>query len=434
MDALEELDSVPQTTAANPDGGAAKLDPDPITPDVHDALDNLLDQAEAETSGTSQHLIISEATNGNDYTRNLPSTETQETPLATPIEPIAKSAITADTLPTQQVPIEPRIEIDPEIAAIEQPRNLSEKNQNNWRKLQETATNYKKQFEETQKYLSQQQQQPQTPPDYEELKRFKQIFDIKNDPSFKSKYEAPISSAKENVYGLLKNYGAPEELIANIEAAGGPDKIDQNWWKTNVIDKLPPIDAAEVTDGIRGIRKLKQEQEKEIAHAAEHAEEILGQKEVQQREWYQTETSNITNYVEQLTENVPWARYQQFPENATQEQIEKIQQHNASVQSLEQKFNSALWPQNATERASIAAAAVLSHRLTEQLKVEQQGKAEMQNQLRRLTEENNKLKASGKMPRQSVNTPSTIKTNDLNSRIRMNASDAIDLGLEEAGG
>jgi hypothetical protein len=58
----------------------------------------------------------------------------------------------------------------------------------------------------------------------------------------------------------------------------------------------------------------------------------------------------------------------------------------------------------------------------------------MQNQLRRLTEENNKLKASGKMPRQSVNTPSTIKTNDLNSRIRMNASDAIDLGLEEAGG
>jgi hypothetical protein len=70
--------------------------------------------------------------------------------------------------------------------------------------------------------------------------------------------------------------------------------------------------------------------------------------------------------------------------------------------------------------------------LTNQLRIEQSGKAALEAQLKKLTEENSRLKASGKMPKQSVSTPSTIKNNDINSRIKMNPMDAIDLGLDEA--
>jgi hypothetical protein len=136
--------------------------------------------------------------------------------------------------------------------------------------------------------------------------------------------------------------------------------------------------------------------------------------------------------MDEITKEVPWARYQAVPDNASQEQIEKINSHNKVVSDLENKFNSALWPQSANERASVAAAAVYSHVLTNQLRIEQSGKAALEAQLKKLTDENSRLKSSGKMPKQSVSTPSTIKNNDINSRIKMNPMDAIDLGLDEA--
>ena len=181
------------------------------------------------------------------------------------------------------------------------------------------------------------------------------------------------------------------------------------------------------------VTDLKEKQEGEIAHAAEHAEEILAQRQNQSQEWYQKETTQIHDYVENITKEVPWARYQQFKGDETPEQVEKIKAHNNAVSDLQQKFNSALWPQNAADRAAVAAAAVLSHQLTGQIKAEQQTRAQLEAEVARLSNENSKLKASGKMPKQSVSTPSTIKNNDLNSRIKMNASDAIDLGLDEAG-
>jgi len=192
-------------------------------------------------------------------------------------------------------------------------------------------------------------------------------------------------------------------------------------------------DQERIKRGLIDVTDLKEKQEGEIAHAAEHAEEILAQRQNQSQEWYQKETTQIHDYVENITKEVPWARYQQFKGDETPEQIDRIKEHNNVVADLQQKFNSALWPQTAEDRAAVAAAAVLSHQLTGQLRHEQQAKAQLQAELERLANENSKLKASGKMPKQNVSTPSSIKNNDLNSRIKMSASDAIDLGLDEAG-
>jgi hypothetical protein len=433
---MEDTDNkVPEITAANPDGGAENLNADPISPATHESIDSLLDEAERET-GVTPELETTQTHEDNSTLENF-----GDAPAPVPVESsgesVAQPTTTEPTATTQpEAANKPQVEIDPEILAIEQPRNLSEKNQNNWKKLQETASLYKKQAAEAEvlkQRLTEAEQRPaQTPQDYEELKKFKQIFDIKNDPEFQSKYTQPIESAKQTIYNTMKKHGASDDVIASIEKAGGPDKIDDKWWQ-QTLSKLPMTDQERIKRGLIDVGDLKEKQEGEIAHAAEHAEEILAQRQNQSKEWYQKETTQINDYVENITKEVPWARYQQFNGDETPEQVEKIKAHNNAVADLQQKFNSALWPQTAEERAAVAAAAVLSHQLTGQIRSEQQTRAQLEAEVARLANENSKLKASGKMPKSSVSTPSSIKNNDLNSRIKMNASDAIDLGLDEAG-
>jgi cell shape-determining protein MreC len=428
---MEENDNtIPEITAANPDGGAENLNADPISPATHESIDFLLDEAERETGVESTPEPEPEPTTTHEDNSSLEDlgNEPDSAPVEPSVEPLAQ-------LESVDRTAQPEVQIDPEILAIEQPRNLSEKNQNNWRKLQETASLYKAQASEAEtlrQRLAEAEQRPtQTPQDYEELKRFKDIFDIKNSPRFQSKYSQPIESTKQAIYDTMKKHGASEDVIASIEKAGGPDKIDEAWWK-QTIDKLPMFDGGDLADNLRSINKLKTQQEGEIAYAAEHGEEILAQRQNESREWYQKETTQIDNYVDNLTKEVPWARYKQFTGNESSEQAEQIKAHNNNVADLHQKFNSALWPQTAEERASVAAAAVLSHQLTTQLREEQSQKANMEATIKRLTEENSRIKASGKMPKSNISSQVAAKS-DINSRIKMNASDAIDLGLDEAG-
>jgi hypothetical protein len=416
----DEIDTeenyVPEPNAANSDGGAEKLNPDPITPDLDAHIDTLLDEADAGVdaspsieTNTEVSTGIREALQGNDQPQvpQIPQPQFQQ----------------------------PQIPLDPEIAGIEQPRNLSEKNQSNWRKLQETASIYKQQAAEAEilrQRLAQAEQNRTLPEDYEELRKFRQIFDVKNDPEFKSKFEAPISSAEDTIYRIMKQNGASDNVIESIKAAGGPDKIDQNWWQHNAISKLPFIDAEKLKKNLIDVVDLKQKQEEEIAYAAENAEQFIAERENKQKNWYVQETTNINNYVENLTKNVPWARYQQPTATTTPEEWQKMQAHNSAVQALEQKFSSALWPKNANDRAAVAAAATFSHVLTEQVRIEQRMRAQHEAQIKQLSAELSKLKGLSKVPRQNV-TSSSPKQSSVYDRIKMSSSDAIDIGLDEAG-
>jgi hypothetical protein len=55
----------------------------------------------------------------------------------------------------------------------------------------------------------------------------------------------------------------------------------------------------------------------------------------------------------------------------------------------------------------------------------------MSEQLKKLTEENNRLKNAGKLPRQNVNAPNKVAAS-INDRLKMSSMDAIDAGLDEA--
>ena len=165
--------------------GNPSLDADPIDESTDNQIDALLDAA---LSGVEPV-----------FAEEPESTETEE------IEPIEETQeVTESTEPTEtpEAPVTPEVELDPEIASIEQPRNLSEVNRSNWRKLQETASTYKKQAEEAEQLrqrvveMESRQQEFKAPDDYDELKKFRAIFDIKNDPEFQSKYNQPIQTSR----------------------------------------------------------------------------------------------------------------------------------------------------------------------------------------------------------------------------------------------
>lgn len=395
--------------------GNPSLDADPIDESTESQIDALLDAA---LSGVEP--VFAEE-----------PVETEE------IEPIEETQEVAESTETTEAPVTPEVELDPEIASIEQPRNLSEVNRSNWRKLQETASIYKKQAEETEQLrqrvseMESRQQEFKAPDDYDELKKFRAIFDIKNDPEFQSKYNQPIASAKENIYAILRKNGASEDVIESIEKAGGPDAVDQNWWKNNAIDKLPLTDSERLKRNLVDVVDLKEKQEEEVANAAQNADQILADREQEKGKWYQREVQQIDSHMDGLTKDLPWARFAEAPKDATPEKLQQVQRHNAQVQSLAEKFHSALWPTNAQERANVAAAAVFSHVLTEQLRVEQEGKSKYMAELKSLREENNNLKGAGKMPRQTITGQHSVKSS-LNDRLKMNSMDAIDIGLDEA--
>ena len=409
--------------------GNPSLDSDKIDDSTDQQIDDLLDEVIKQQEEPSNEI---ETSNSDVPEQNL---------LQDDVEPVLETKNEQADVPDQTASgqveqAKPEIEIDPEIASIEQPRNLSEKNQSNWRKLQETASTYKKQAEEAEQLrqkIAQLEQAPaQIPQDYEELKKFRQIFDIKNDPEFQSKYSKPIETAKNNVYGILRKHGASDEVIASIEKAGGPDKINDEFWRNPAFGNLPFTDSEKLKRNLVDVADLREKQESEIQYAAENADKILQEREQEKGQWYEKTVTEIDNELDAITKDIPWARYADAPANATPEQLQQVQQHNARVADLATKFEAALWPTTAKDRTNIAAAAVFSHVLSEQLRTEQTQKNALLDQVKKLTAENNALKASSKMPKQTISNQSVNKPSSINDRIKMNAADAIDLGLDEA--
>jgi len=426
----ENENLVPEATAANSMLGAPSLDADRIDESTNSLIDNLLDAAEGSSESTPPELPPEPDDKEGDVTLD----NFDEPPVAQEPTPIVEE-------PTPVVDPTPTLEnsLDPEIAAIEAPRNLSEANQSNWKKLQEAATTYKKQAEEAEllrQKVQQLEQQPNTttPPDYEDLKKFRAIYDTENDPDFKSKYDVPLQKAKDNIYTILKKNGASDDVIKSIEESGGPSKISQEWWKKQAIDRLPVVDAAHLTKSLVEVVELNEGRAKEIGETAEKREEFVQKRQNDLVEKFHVEQKQIEDYTSELTKDVPWAKYKQIDPNLPPEKIEEINKHNAGVDLLSQQFNSALWPKTAQERAEVAAAAVASRVLSEQLRYEQSTRTTLQQKLDAATKELTALKNAGRVPKANPTPANVSKSTSMQDRIKMNASDAIDMGLDEASG
>lgn len=402
------------------------LDADKVDDDTDAMLDAALDAAIQETEPVEE------------ITEEQPQEESAQESAQEAEEPLSNPVAEPATPTELQQQTAPQIEIDPEISSIEQPRNLSEKNQSNWRKLQETASVYKKQAQEAEalrQKLAEYEQKPPAPQDYEELRRFRALFDIASDPDFQNKYDKPIYDAKNNIYSILKKHGASEEVIKSIEAKGGPDKVDQKWWLDNAISKLPLTDAERLKRSLVDVVDLTEKKINEIQQTSLNVDAYYQQKDKSAIDWFNNQETEAVSYIQNKIkeQNADWAIRKEVPKGATPEQLKAINTHNAQVDQLEQLFAGALFPSTPQERADVAAAASMSHVLTNQLRTEQEARRRMETQIKALTEENTRLKGAGKIPKPNQATSAAVKSTSVTDRLKMSSSDAIDLGLEEAG-
>jgi hypothetical protein len=408
--------------------GNPSLDADRIDDATDAQIDAALDAA-LEVTEEVQEPDLEPITQEPDTTSQEPNLERQIAP---------QESINPETPAEQVEPVIPQVEIDPEISAIEQPRNLSEKNQSNWRKLQETASNYKKQAQETEalrQKLQEYEQKPPVPQDYEDLRKFRAIFDVQSDPDFQEKYDKPINQAKDAIYSILRKHEASDDLIKSIEKHGGPDKIDQKWWLENVINKIPLTDSEKLKKSLVDVVDLQEKRVSEIQKSSQNAEQYYQQRNEAAVDWFSNQENEIYQYVQNkiVEQKADWVMPKEVPKNATPDQVKAIQAHNEQAQQVESLFSSALWPKTSQERADVAIAATLSHVLTNQLRTEQSAKQKMAVQLKQLTEENTRLKGAGKLPKQNLATASSNKQASTTDRLKMSSLDAIDLGLDEAG-
>lgn len=397
--------------------GNPSLDADPIDAETEKSIDDALDAALEETTPAEEPVVTEEPV----------ETEPEIAP-----EPVVQPEVQQET----PEPVAPQVEIDPEIQQIEPPRNLSEKNQSNWRKLQETASTYKKQAQEAESLrqkLQEYEQKPPAPADYEDLRKFRAVFDIQSDPDFQNKYDVPINQAKANIYGIMKQHGASDELLQSIEQQGGPEKIDQKWWQST-LSKLPLTDAERLKRSIVDVADLSEKRVGEIMNSAQNAEQYYKSRDEALVERFTKQEEESLNYIQEQikAQNADWALPKEIPAGATPEQRKAIESHNAQAAQLEQHFMGAMYPQTPQARADVAAAAAMSHILTNQLRAEQTTRQRMDAQIKQLTDENNRLKGAGRMPRQNLATASSTKPASVSDRLKMSSSDAIDMGLDEA--
>jgi hypothetical protein len=183
------------------------------------------------------------------------------------------------------------------------------------------------------------------------------------------------------------------------------------------------------------VADLSEKRVGEIMNSAQNAEQYYASRDEALVERFKKQEEESFNYIQEQikVQSADWALPKEIPAGATPEQRKAIESHNAQAAQLEQLFMGAMYPQTPQQRADVAAAAAMSHMLTNQLRTEQTARQKMDAQIKQLTEENNRLKGAGRMPRQNLATASSNKPASVSDRLKMSSADAIDMGLDEAG-
>lgn len=362
-------------------------------------------------------------------------------PLADPAAPALPAGPAA---PAAAPPAEPPL--DPEIAAIPKPKSLSPANESNWAKVTKLADSYKREavrVPDLEKKIQElEARQPAVPEEVakelEELRHFRAVVDFENDPTFKSAFDDQIRGSEDTVYSILAKNGFPKERIEEIKQAGGPDKVAGKWWQDNVLSKLDFTDAKRMEKGLVDLVDLREKRGKEISERASKRDEIIRGKDQEVAETFKKDQEVIEQTLQEVTKDVPWARYRDLPAGATVEQKKEVEAHNAQVRLLETSFRDALYPPDAKSRANVAAAAagaIILHRANTALSAQV---AEMQAkhaaEVKKLTDENAALKTGGRVPR-PAGSPANAPTKLTDAqRMAMPAEDAVEAGLAEAEG
>lgn len=323
-----------------------------------------------------------------------------------------------------------------DLDAIQPPQDISPRNLVNFNKLRDMAKHFKTQAEvlpQLQQRLQElERRNVQIPQDMvkelEELRTFRRVFDTENDPEFKKQFDGKIESLDNDVLAILLKNGLPEETANQIKQVG-IDKISPKWWEEAILSKLTFVDRERVQKRLAERADTIEQRHKEIQKFQQDRESFVQRDQQERIEQFNRTEEEIYDHVDQLTENVPWARYQDIPDNATPEQINQIEAHNKTVEELERQFVQALFPATSQARAEVAAAAVASTKLASSVQDLSTRLADANARAEKLQKELEAIRAAGRPPSARQTGTRAPAASERPDPFKMSDEDAIEQGL-----
>jgi hypothetical protein len=216
----------------------------------------------------------------NEPAAETPNVETpapkQEAPVTTPEAPAAAPA--EEPSPELPAPEEPDPEFDGE--AYQLPDNTRDEISERFRGLRTRAKETKreaaalhKQLEAAQAELEAVKKFPTQVPEgltreVEELRSFRRMHDLANDPTFKAKYEHQIQGLEkeicDTIAGLEPDSKELQDYVDKLRKAG-PRSLPSNWWHPNLIKNMQDqFVAHELMNKVQQMYQLAKNQKTEI--------------------------------------------------------------------------------------------------------------------------------------------------------------------------
>lgn len=220
---------------------------------------------------------------------------------------------------------------------------------------------------------------PEREKEYNELRTFRQAFDLENDPEFNEKHTTAIKNEETATMELLKSWGLPDTAQDYVAKNGGPFEFQvseklmpiafknedgsrmthSQWWSANIEAHLVPAQKRSLDFHIMKIQEKQAERDGAVKDARANREKLIKERaenqSKQSKEWGDRVMAHIPKVLAEIGEDT---KLKDVPANATPEEKAAIDKHNdlfTRSQTVAKKYLSEINPENLTEAAAWAA-------------------------------------------------------------------------------
>ena len=251
----------------------------------------------------------------------------------------------------------------------------------------------------------------------EQLRQFRRVKDIENDPSFKTKYDARIAKLSEETLGIIEKgltSPLPEATKEYIARKGGIEAVRVStertanggtvaeWFKDSILDSMTPKGREDFEDNIREARQLQRQREREIQEVQQDGEKWEKQKEEEQKAQQADYEARATKIRDNMIKTMgPLAQYWEPKEDATAEEKEYAVWHNKTLDESAKLYASVVGktdPDIDIPKSLAAGQAFYLNALTQRLQKEN---ADLKKQLETASGRADKLKNAGRTAKSS---------------------------------
>lgn len=377
---------------------------------------------------------------------NPPVEPTKEPAQAAPVAPNDGKPPVAPVVPVEpaKTPTAPGEAKDAKVDAIASPKGISPKSNEGWNALKSVAkergvenatlaqekAQLHAQLEELRKSPVDPKVQEELNTAKKELSKYKALYLSEKDPEFQDKFDKQIQTNEESVYKILEDNGMARESIEEIKSVG-LDKVPDSFWQKDILPNLTLVEKAKLEKAITQRSQLKDERRASLEGVGQNWEKFESEQKEKTNAQYTDYTEQMGQHITALTKDIPWAKFQEIPANATPEQKAAIQKSNDFFKESSVRFDAALYPATPQARVEVAAAACLSYKLQGELEEADKSIAAKEGEITRLTEELETIKGASVLSRKVI-APKTDgkQTVDISN---MKDSDAVDAGLDAVG-